>query len=166
MHGQAYHRKVIIPHLNNALEEYLWLASQIPAALLDAAPADASFEAGPSVRRQLLDLALELDTVVYPALIALLDGREAPSALPTDEVAARRAAWNAADLMVAMKQIRYRFQATEALLQDTMDIDWSTPAGPTPLAQAVFALWRQLLQALDTLGGTVAALEPGPPAAI
>jgi hypothetical protein len=29
----------------------------------------------------------------------------------------------------------------------------------------VFALWRRLLRALDTLGGTVAALEPGAPAA-
>jgi hypothetical protein len=165
MHGQAYHRKVIIPHLNNALEEYLWLASQVPVALLDTAPAGAALEAGPSVRRQVLDLALELDTTVYPALIALLDGRAAPPTLPLDDVAVRRAAWNAADLMVAMKQIRYRFQATEALLEDTVDIDWSTPAGPTPLALAVFALWRRLLRALDTLGGTVAALEPGAPAA-
>ena len=161
MHGQAYHRKVIIPHLNNALEEYLWLASQVPVALLDTTPADD----GASVRRQVLNLALELDTVVYPALIALLDGRAGPPALAADEIAARRASWNAADLMVAMKQIRYRFQATEALLQDTVDIDWSTPDGPTPLALAVFALWRRLLRALDTLGGTVAALEPGAPAA-
>jgi hypothetical protein len=117
------------------------------------------------VRRQVLNLALELDTVVYPALIALLDGRAGPPALAADEIAARRASWNAADLMAAMKQIRYRFQATEALLQDTVDIDWSTPDGPTPLALAVFALWRRLLRALDTLGGTVAALEPGAPAA-
>jgi hypothetical protein len=165
MHGQAYHRKVIIPHLNNALEEYLWLASQVPVALLDTTPAGASLEAGPPVRRQVLNLALELDTGVYPALIALLDGRAGPQALAADEIAARRASWNAADLMVAMKQIRYRFQATEALLQDTVDIDWSTPDGPTPLALAVFALWRRLLRALDTLGGTVAALEPGAPAA-
>jgi hypothetical protein len=161
MHGQAYHRKVIIPHLNNALEEYLWLASQVPVALLDTTPAGASLEAGPPVRRQLLDLALDLDTVLYPALIALLDGRAAPAPLPAEDVDARRAAWNAADLMIAMKQIRYRFQATEALLQDTVDIDWNTPAGPTPLALAAFALWRRLLRALDTLGGTVAALEPG-----
>jgi hypothetical protein len=165
MHGQAYHRKVIIPHLNNTLEDYLWLASQVPAALLDTAPAGVSLEAGPPVRRQLLDLALELDTVVYPTLIALLDGRTAPVSLSAEDVVTRRTAWNAADLMIAMKQMRYRFQATEALLQDTVDIDWSTPAGPTPLALAVFALWRRLLRALDALGGTVAALEPGPPAA-
>src|SRR5690348_6006637 len=107
MHGQAYHRKVIIPHLNNALEEYLWLASQVPVALLDTTPAGH----GPAVRRQLLDLALELDTAVYPALIALLDGRDKPAALSAEELAARRASWNAADLMIAMKQIRYRFQA-------------------------------------------------------
>ena len=161
MHGQAYHRKVIIPHLNNALEEYLWLASQVPAALLDTDPAGH----GPPVRRQLLDLALELDTVVYPTLIALLDGRAAPVPLSAEDVAARRASWNTADLMIAMKQMRYRFQATEALLQDTVDIDWITPAGPAPLALAVFALWRRLLRALDTLGGTVAALEPGAPVA-
>jgi hypothetical protein len=117
------------------------------------------------VRRQLLDLALELDTVVYPTLIALLDGRTAPVSLSAEDVVTRRTAWNAADLMIAMKQMRYRFQATEALLQDTVDIDWSTPAGPTPLALAVFALWRRLLRALDALGGTVAALEPGAPAA-
>jgi hypothetical protein len=161
MHGQAYHRKVIIPHLNNALEEYLWLASQVPADLLDTDPPGN----GPPVRRQLLDLALELDTVVYPTLIALLDGRPAPVPLSAEDVAARRASWNTADLMIAMKQMRYRFQATEALLQDTVDINWITPAGTAPLALAVFALWRRLLRALDTLGGTVAALEPGAPAA-
>jgi len=156
MHGQAYLRKGIISHLGNALEEILWLAAQVPAAALDTIPAGAPR----SVRDQLLDLALELDLQAYPRLIALLEGRAAPPALAPEQVAARRTAWVTAELMVAMKQIRYRFQATEALLEETADVVWGTPAaGPTPLAAAAFDLWRLLLRRLDTLAATVAALD-------
>lgn len=160
MHGQAYLRKGLIAHLGTTLEEYLWLAAQVPADLLDTVPA----RAPRSVRTELIDLAVELDTVVYPALIALLEDGTAP-VLPADLIAARRASWTAADLMVAMKQIRYRFQATAALLADTPDAVWGHPTGaPTPLAGAVFGLWRQLLAHLDTLAATVAALHAIPPA--
>src|SRR6476469_2063061 len=108
MHGQAYLRKGMIAHLNTALEEYLWLASPVPADVLDTAPAG-----GQSVRAALLDLAMRLDTVAYPALIALVEGRPPPDAPAAEQVAARARAWAAADLMVAMKQIRSRLQATE-----------------------------------------------------
>jgi hypothetical protein len=156
MHGQAYLRKGMIAHLNTALEEYLWLASQVPAGLLDTAPAG-----GQSVRAALLDLAMRLDTVAYPTLIALIEGQAPPEALAAEQVAARARAWAAADLMVAMKQMRYRFQATETLLHDTADIAWgSAEQGPSPLARAVFALWQDLLARLHALAGLVAAL-PG-----
>lgn len=155
MHGQAYFRQGLIVHLNTALEEYLWLASQVPAGLLDAIPAGHPA----SVRASLLDLALYLDTVAYPAILALLEGRPAPAALPPDLVQTQARSWAAAELMVAMKQMRYRFQATEALLHDTTAVDWAgSGSAPTPLAQAVFALWRQLLDRLHDLAGLVAAL--------
>ncbi|HMA36545.1 MAG TPA: hypothetical protein VKY74_18965 [Chloroflexia bacterium] len=155
MHGQAYYRKGMIAHVNTALEEYLWLAAQVPEPLLDTVPPGAPG----SVRTALLELALELDTVAYPALIALLEGAEPPATLPPALLQSRRHAWEAAELMVAMKQIRYRFQATEALLQDTPAATWGVPGGrPTPLAAAVLALWRQLLARLDTLAATVAGL--------
>ncbi len=155
MHGQAYLRKGIITHLNTTLEDYLWLAAQVPENLLDHVPGGA---AG-SVRGALLDLAVDLDTRAYPLLIALVEGQEPPAALPPDGVARRRTAWADADLMVAMKQIRYRFQATESLLTDTLDAGWGTSSGePTPLALAAFALWRQLLARLDALATLVATL--------
>lgn len=163
MHGQAYFRQGLIGHLNTALEEYLWLASQVPAGLLDTVPAGHPA----SVRATLLGLALDLDTVAYPAILARLAGRPGPAALPADQVQAQARAWAAAELMVAMKQIRYRFQATEALLHDTTAVDWAgNGSSPTPLAQAVFALWQHLLDRLHDLAGLVAALPaPAVPAA-
>ncbi len=160
MYGEAYLRKGLIPHVATTLEEYLWLASQVPDALLTATPPGGS----PPVRAQVLDLALDLDVRVYPALLALLDARDAPPVLDSDTVAARRRSWGAAEWMVALKQIRYRFQATESLLTDTPEAVWGHPTGrPTPLARAVFALWQDLLQALARLARTVAALElPAP----
>jgi hypothetical protein len=156
MHGQAYLRKGIIPHLGNALEEYLWLGSQVPTAQLDTVPPGRTT----SVRTQILDLAVDLDLQVYPALIALIEGNATPPPLDPDTVTERRTAWATADLMVAMKQIRYRFQATEALLEETSDAIWGHPTGaPTPLAQATFALWRMLLDRLAPLADTVAGLE-------
>src|SRR5206468_1200278 len=100
MHGAAYLRKALLPHLANALEEYLWLAAQVSEALLDAVPAGAPA----SVRQQVLELALDLDVAVYPLLIALLKDKEPPQTPGADAVARQRAAWWAADLMVAMKQ--------------------------------------------------------------
>lgn len=155
MHGQAYLRKGLITHLNTALEEYLWLAASVPEAQLDTVPPGAEG----SVRSALLDLALDLDTRAYPLLLALLEGHPPPDPLPPDMVARRRTSWADADLMVAMKQIRYRFQATEALLESTLDPMWGTATGtPTPLALAVFALWRHLLARLDSLAALVARL--------
>ncbi|MDQ2806393.1 MAG: hypothetical protein M3Z04_05670 [Chloroflexota bacterium] len=155
MHGQAYLRKGIITRLNTTLEDYLWLTAQVPEDRLDAVPPGA---AG-SVRAALLDLAVDLDTRAYPLLIALVEGQESPPPSPAEVVARRRTAWEDADLMIAMKQIRYRFQATESLLTDTLDAGWGTASGaPTPLALAAFALWRQLLVRLDALATLVAAL--------
>ena len=85
MYGEAYLRKGLIPHVATALEEYLWLASQVPDALLTQAPAGG----GPPVREQVLDLALDLDLRVYPALLAQLDARDAAPVLDPDTVAAR-----------------------------------------------------------------------------
>src|SRR5687767_13956822 len=107
MHGQAYFRKGIVPHLHTALEEVLWLASQVPVDRLDTVPAGATG----SVRARLLALAVDLDVTIYPPLIALVDGHDPPATLDSATVASRRAGWAAADLMVAMKQIRYRYQA-------------------------------------------------------
>ncbi|HUS15805.1 MAG TPA: hypothetical protein VM536_12405 [Chloroflexia bacterium] len=159
MHGQPYLRKGIVARLNTTLEDYLWLAAGVPAALLDTVPPGATG----SVRAALLALAMELDVEIYPLLIALVEGNPTPAHFSPDDLAARRAAWAGADLMVAMKQIRYRFQATEALLADTADIAWGTSeAGPTSLALAVFQCWRTLLARLDSLADLVARLYPAP----
>jgi hypothetical protein len=92
-----------------------------------------------------------------------VEGQPPPPALSADVIAHRRAAWAGADLMVAMKQVRYRFQTTEALLEETADLAWGSPeAGPTPLARAAFQCWRTLLARLDSLADLVARLYPPP----
>ncbi|MGI8586399.1 MAG: hypothetical protein ACR2M0_01740 [Chloroflexia bacterium] len=152
MHAQAYYHHGIIAHIAAALEEYLWLTSQVPEDRLDTLlPPD-----GLSLRDTLINLGRDFDMLAYPQILALLDGNPPPPLPSDDDLAATRRSWAAADLMLAMKQIRYRFQAVEARLAAAPPEAWFTAdSGPTPLALACFALWKILLSHLTALATAI-----------